>query len=159
MAATSPRCRSSSRPLEHNPFQSPETQFTDTAPGDIRPSSLDLAGIAQGQRWIRLVFFANILAVVLLATTIERVQGLANGLLGASMLGGLVGAVTVAQALYRRRSAAFVYALLMIVPLVNLAVLLYLNAKATAAIRSAGVRVGLFGAYAGDLHAATQTTE
>ena len=78
------------------------------------------------------------------------------GLKGIGPLIGLVIAVVEIIFVYQlamslKESAAWLYAILMIIPFVSLIVLLMLSSRATAALRSRGVRVGLMGANGSDL--------
>jgi hypothetical protein len=64
----------------------------------------------------------------------------------AATIMAIVGAVRLAGALGNSIGMRIVYAVLMIVPLVNLITMLFLSSRATKQLREAGYRVGLLGA-------------
>lgn len=59
---------------------------------------------------------------------------------------GAVGVLSIGAGLRYGPAMRLMFALLVMVPLFNLLVLLFLNAKATMTLRRAGYKVGLFGA-------------
>lgn len=104
----------------------------------------EVAEIGRLQRWVLLLVLAN-LAVNGLSFVYPIV-----GLLGILVV--IIGIMLVYQlATVLRSSPAWLYAILMIVPLISLVILLSLNGQATAALRGRGVRVGLMGASSRDL--------
>ena len=128
----------------------------------------ELAEVARWQKWIIWLILCQILLVVTLVATAAAVPkpeeaGTAAAAAGALMLLitlvrvvlvvlSIYGVYKMAQALHY--SIAWLYAVLMIVPLVGLICLLVLNSKATNVLTTNGVRVGFMGADAADLERA-----
>ncbi|MHA3772539.1 hypothetical protein ACXR0O_13470 [Verrucomicrobiota bacterium sgz303538] len=73
--------------------------------------------------------------------------GVLIGLLGLTVIVlGIVGTLKIGDGLRYSLTLRIALAFLIVVPLVNLVVLLVLNAKATSRLRAAGYKVGLLGA-------------
>lgn len=113
---------------------------------------LDVPRLAHSYRRLILWFGAQLILVfvVLLFSASSRPGAGVEVLLLAVRIGGLV--ILVALALYAYRTAAalgssvaFVWAIAMFIPLVNLVALLALSANATRACRASGIPVGFFG--------------
>lgn len=120
-----------------------------SSPAPVRP---DPAQIARAQR--RMVHLAGLsLGLALLRIGIESMSGpLPAGLAGVLMLGqvgawaGLTWSVwALVSASGHSRGSAWVHAILMLVPLVNLAVLVAADLRAVRVLREMGVKAGLLG--------------
>jgi len=98
--------------------------------------------VASGQRLVIFALLASIAAVGLQAF-IGDIAVVAT--LAASIL-AIVGVVRLAGGLGSSGVARFLYAVLMLVPLVNLILMVILSSRATKALREGGYRVGFLGA-------------
>ncbi|OOG66389.1 hypothetical protein B0E46_02680 [Rhodanobacter sp. B04] len=122
----------------YNPYEAPKA--------DVSVPMIDEAGIddvASAQKLIIYAILAYFAAVAIQASSMGPVGFLVA--LGALVL-GLVGTYRLCASLGFSTGWRVILLVLMFVPLVNLIVLLVLNAKATARLRAAGFRVGLLGA-------------
>lgn len=120
-----------------------------SSPAPVRP---DPAQIARAQR--RMVLLAGLsLGLGLLKLGIESLSGpLPSGMASVMMLAqigawaGLTWSVWgLVSASGQTRASAFVHAILMLVPLVNLAVLVAADLRAVRVLRDMGVKAGLLG--------------
>jgi hypothetical protein len=107
-------------------------------------SGQEIADIGRLQRWIILLVLANLIVNVL------SFMYPIVGLLGILVV--IIGIMLVFQlATLLRSQPAWLFAALMIVPLISLIILLSLNSQATTALKNRGVQVGLMGASSRDL--------
>jgi len=122
-----------------NPYSPPGAKVDDVDSGvDIER----LNRVASGQRLVIFALLASIVAVALQAVIGEIAVVFS---LAASIV-AIIGIVRLAGGLGSSGLARFFYAVVMLVPLVNLIVMLILNSRATRALRAGGYRVGFLGA-------------
>ncbi|OOG37507.1 hypothetical protein [Rhodanobacter sp. C05] len=121
----------------YNPYEAPKA--------DVSAPMVDEAGIDEVASAQKLIIYA--ILTYFAAAAIRAYMG-PVGLLVAlgALLMGLVGTYRLCSGLGFSMASRVILIVLMFVPLVSLIVLLVLNAKATAKLRSAGYRVGLLGA-------------
>jgi hypothetical protein len=123
-----------------NPYSPPAAEVSEAALSSGETERLNR--IASNQR---VVIYA--VAASLLVNPLRAVIGDAALLLGIiAGLTALVGAIRLASALGFSMWLRVVYAILMIIPLINLLAMLSLSSRATKQLRAGGYRVGLFGA-------------
>ncbi|MDR2112792.1 MAG: hypothetical protein LBQ62_06815 [Candidatus Accumulibacter sp.] len=123
-----------------NPYSPPSSTVA-----DAEDSFIDLDRhnrIAAGQRMMVFAVLVSLLAMPLRAVTGEFT--LAISIVTAIL--AVVGVVRLTRGLGHSVPVCILCAILMIVPLLNLIVMLILNARATRRLRAAGYRVGLLGA-------------
>ena len=116
----------------------PTTESTPTAAVD----DTALEHIRSGQKFIIYAIFANFIFVGL--RTAYPVFA-ASLVLGATIV-AIIGLLRLASGLNYGRGAKVLFVILQFVPLINLIVLIVLNARATIILRKAGYKMGLFGA-------------
>jgi len=122
-----------------NPYSPPGAKVDDVDSGvDIER----LNRVASGQRLVIFALLASIVAVALQAVIGEIAVVFS---LAASIV-AIIGIVRLAGGLGSSGLARFFYAVVMLVPLVNLIVMLILSSRATRALRAGGYRVGFLGA-------------
>lgn len=126
----------SSRP---NPYSPPGAKVADV------PSAVEierLNRVASGQRLVIFALLGSIAAVAIqmAVSDIGIILSLAASVVA------IVGIVRLAGGLGSSVIGRVVYAVLMIVPLVNLIVMVILSSRATKALRAAGYEVGFLGA-------------
>jgi len=133
--------------MSNNPYAAPSAVVTEAMPDGVDRDSI--RNIARGQK------------MMVWAVLGQWIAGFANGAAGndpliRAVMGlailvcivlAIIGAVKLVRALGSGVVAAVLVAILMIVPLVNLVTMLVLSMRATRALRKAGVRVGLLGAW------------
>lgn len=104
----------------------------------------EVAEIGRFQRWILLLVLASICV-----NALSFVFPIAKFLSIIVSIVGLILVYWLASTLKQR--PAWLWALLAVIPLLNLIILLSLNSQATGVLRSKGVRVGLMGASGRDI--------
>jgi hypothetical protein len=126
---------------EPNPYTAPNARLADP-PATSSQDTARLNSIASGQRLLVIAVLVSFFASAL-RTSVGDIALLISL---ASMALSIYGAFRLSMALGNGVAMRIVYALLMIVPLINLIAMLMLSSRATSALRAAGYRVGLFGA-------------
>jgi hypothetical protein len=123
-----------------NPYSPPTAGVSDVVLSSKETERLNR--IASNQR---VVIYA--VAVSLLTNPLRAVIGDAGLLLSfIAGLAALIGAIRLASALGFAMWLRVVYAIFMIIPLINLLAMLSLSSRTTKQLRAGGYRVGLFGA-------------
>jgi len=123
-----------------NPYIPPKASVADVTTDTIE----QLNRVAAGQR---LVIMALLFSIV--AQVFARALGpLGLIFLLAAYVISIVGVVRLASALGGSRLTQVLYAVGLIVPLVNIAILLVLSSRATRRLQAGGYKVGLLGARA-----------
>jgi hypothetical protein len=117
-----------------------------------------IVGIARNQRMILLVLLAYLVAAWLASAAAspgaDTGAQFAFGLVAlCTVIASLVFAVRMANAL--RPGTGVLYAVLLLVPLVNFITLLVLNGRATRELKAAGLNVGFLGVTSSELDAWT----
>jgi hypothetical protein len=126
---------------DSNPYAPPKAHVADASsspPADVQR----LNRVASGQRLVVVSLIVSLAALGLRAAVGEA--GMLISLFGSII--GIVGVVRLSSALGSHVVVRVLYAICMLLPLVNLLIMARLSAKATKALRAAGYRVGLFGA-------------
>jgi hypothetical protein len=123
-----------------NPYTPPKASVADVT----TDTTEQLNRIAAGQR---LVIMALLFSIV--AQVFTRALGpLGVIFLLAAYVISIVGVVRLASALGSSRLTQVLYAIGLIVPLINIAILLVLSSRATRRLQAGGYKVGLLGAKA-----------
>jgi hypothetical protein len=113
-------------------------------PVPVDPSHLE--NVRTGQKLMIYALLLN-LAVIPLSVLLGNNAGLLSSLVWlVAVVLAIMGLVRVARGLAFGILATIVFCILLFIPLINLLVLVILNAKATALLRQAGYKVGLWGA-------------
>ena len=116
-----------------------------STPSTESPETLEK--VRTGQRLVIIAILLNLVAQTMRFTTIEPALVLASAVLALLAVGlSILGIVRMSGGLGFNLGLQFVFGILMFIPVVNLITLFVLNAKATRALREAGLRVGFFGA-------------
>lgn len=102
-----------------------------------------LSKVASGQRLIIYAILLNLLSLVVKGTAGD-VPGLAVGIVATVL--GLVGVFRLASGMGYAVGWRVFLAVLMVIPLIGLITLVFLNSRATKALRARGYKVGLLGA-------------
>ena len=123
---------------EVNPYQAPKAAVADAGDADIER----LNRVAAGQRLVIIALLISIGSIALQAAS--PALGLIGSLLGS--LVAIIGIVRLAGALGSGVLARILYAIAMLVPLINLLIMVLLSTRATKQLRAGGYRVGLLGA-------------
>ncbi|MCC6633211.1 MAG: hypothetical protein IT482_14195 [Gammaproteobacteria bacterium] len=125
---------------QNNPYAAPRARVADVPdPGQDHER---LKRIASGQRIIIYSLLGSFFAYAMQL----MVSSVAVVLTLAAFIVSIVGAVRLAGALGRGVVWQVVYAILMVIPLINLLAMLALSSQATRALRKGGYRVGFLGA-------------
>ena len=120
-----------------NPYQPPKATLDTGA-----ETSGDIEKVASGQK---MVIYSIVLNLVTMA--LQMAVGAVAGLVGiGAIVLALIGIFRIGSGMELSLVVKILLVILMFVPLVNLLTLVVLNARATARLRDAGYRVGLFGA-------------
>jgi hypothetical protein len=123
-----------------NPYAPPRTEPVAVPTGGRIYPKIEL--VASGQRMIIIAILLNVATVALRVAV-----GPAVGILGiATVILSLAGVFRVATGLEIGMTARVLLLVSMLVPLANLIALVFLNSRATRALRDSGYRVGLLGA-------------
>ena len=127
----------------NNPYTPPKASVADV--GGASADTIErLNRIAAGQRLVIVALLCSIVAQVLA----RSVGPLGALILIASFIISIVGVVRLASALGSSGASQALYAVGLIVPLINIAILLVLSSRATRRLRAGGYKVGLLGARA-----------
>lgn len=103
--------------------------------------------VRTGQRLLIVAILLNLVAQTMRFTTVEPTLVLTSAGVALFAVGlSILGIVRMSGGLGFNLGLQFAFGILMFIPLVNLITLFVLNAKATRALREAGLRVGFFGA-------------
>jgi hypothetical protein len=128
---------------DSNPYSPPSANVSDSAAHS--PLEIDrLNRIASGQRLMIIAILVALSANLL----VPFVGGFALVISFGASVASIVGAVRLAHALGSPGAVCFLFAVLMLVPVVNLVLILIMSMRATRALRAAGYQVGLLGAKA-----------
>ncbi len=113
----------------------------------------ELLELAKRQRQLIWIFLGGILLFVLIgmAAGWGMIGGLGRGEDLFALLWNIALIVQVYRVAQSARLKAWLYALLMLVPLVNLLVFFHISAKASSILKENGIGVGLMGAKGKDL--------
>ena len=143
---------------ERNPYAVPSAAVADVAPVSA-PESRQLQELAGGQRMVVFSIMAGLFSAalvvavafgmsnsrVLLVAAISLLPLLVLGIVGV----GMVGSVRITHVLWSNLPITLLVAMATWIPLLNLAVMLFLNSSASKRLRSAGYTVGWLGARVG----------
>ena len=124
----------------NNPYTPPKASVAGVTADTIER----LNRIAAGQRLVIVALLCSIGAQVLA----RFVGPLGALLLLAAYVISIVGVVRLASALGSSRGTQVLYAVGLIIPLINIAILLVLSSRATRRLQAGGYKVGLLGARA-----------
>jgi hypothetical protein len=128
---------------DSNPYSPPGANVSDVAAGS--PREIDrLNRIASGQRLMIIAILVALSANLL----VPFIGGFALVISFGASVASIVGVVRLAHALGSPGAVCFLFAVLMLVPVVNLVLILVMSMRATRALRAAGYQVGLLGAKA-----------
>jgi multisubunit Na+/H+ antiporter MnhG subunit len=125
---------------QNNPYSAPESDLDSS--NEPAEDITTLNDIASGQRLLIISIAISILSFILLGASPALM-----GVIGiiASVI-GVVGVVRMTRAFGRSIAVRMIYSISILLPLINLLVMFLLSSQATDRLRSAGYKVGLFGA-------------
>lgn len=124
-----------------NPYAAPKAAVADVGNASAEDEAR-LLQVASGQKLIIYAPLANLASMAL-----QAVIGAFAGFIGlAASVVAIVGAVRLAGGLGRGGLSKTLYAISMLLPLINLLIMVSLSAQATKALRVGGYTVGLLGA-------------
>lgn len=124
-------------------------------------SAEDIVDVAKWQRYLLFLILIEIAAPIAFVIEMEPIFSKQAGVDFANFLGSIFGICVITFTVYFtnnlarsvREKAAPAYAILSLIPFVNILVLLLLNNMATGILRGNGIRVGMMGACPADLPA------
>jgi len=135
-----------------NPYAAPKARVADLDRLDAEEWER-LRRVASGQRLLIYALLASLGSLALQMRFGSSAWGVG---VAASVL-AIFGAVRLAGGLGRGWISRTIYAIVMLVPFLNMIIMATLSSQGTQALRKAGVRVGLLGARAADLDRQTRS--
>jgi len=126
---------------DNNPYAAPKAKVSDTPVSGALDDEL-LRRVASGQRLMIMSIVVSFLSI-----SLQQMLGPIALLIGlVSSIVAIVGAVRLADGLGHAVFARVLWAIAMLIPVVNLICMLILSSKATRVLRAGGWTVGFFGA-------------
>jgi hypothetical protein len=126
---------------EHNPYSPPKSQVADASAAEAIDYTR-MNRVAAGQRLVIGALIASLVAAAM--RTSAPTASVVLSLIAAVV--SIVGVLRVDGGLRGSMFSRILYAIAMLLPLINLIIMVTLSMRATKALRAAGYEVGFFGA-------------